>query len=202
MPLPNFEQAKKYAERRLEQELSSHLVYHGIKHTREEVVPAAERLANLEGLRGEALELLVTAAWFHDTGFIKQAPDHESISVQLAKEVLPSFGYTENQINIISRAILATALPQSPSSLLEEILTDADLDTLGCENFMQRNQDLRQELSFLGTQFTDEQWYWGQLTFLEGHQYFTVSARALRDTQKIRNINELRKILERLRQDR
>ena len=194
-----FERARQYAETRLERELSPDLVYHGIVHTREEVVPAAERLANLEGIQGEARKLLLTAAWFHDLGFIKQAINHEFISAQFAKEVLPSFEYSEEQIAIIRGAILATALPQSPRSLLEEILTDADLDTLGRENFMQRNRDLRQELVSLGKEFTDEEWYAGQLKFLESHRYFTASARALRDPQKLRNMNELRKILELLK---
>jgi hypothetical protein len=57
---------------------------------------------------------------------------------------------------------------------------------------MQRNRDLRMELAFLGTEFTDEQWYSGQLKFLEGHKYFTASARALMDTQKQLNISILR----------
>jgi hypothetical protein len=33
----NFEQAREYAEKQLEGELSPHLVYHGIANTREEI---------------------------------------------------------------------------------------------------------------------------------------------------------------------
>jgi hypothetical protein len=43
----NFEDAKQYAEERLGQELSPTLVYHGIAHTRDEVVPAVEMLASM-----------------------------------------------------------------------------------------------------------------------------------------------------------
>jgi uncharacterized protein len=194
--LPNFELARKYAENRLEAELSPHLLYHGIIHTREEVVPAAETFANMEGVSGESFHLLVTAAWFHDLGFVEQALYHELISARIAVQVLPSFGYTEDQFEIVRWAILATALPQAPTSLLEEIMTDADLDVLGRRDFMQRNGDLRRELAYLGKEFTDEQWYSGQLKFLEEHKYFTASARSLRDTQKLRNIEELRNRLE------
>lgn len=191
-----FEQARGYAEHRLGQELSANLVYHGIEHTRKEVVPAAQRLAVMEDIGSESLYLLLTAAWFHDLGFVEQPLYHELISARIAVEVLPSFGYTEDEVEIVRWAILATALPQAPTSLLEEILADADLDVLGRMDFMQRNGDLRRELAFLGKEFTDEEWYMGQLKFLEDHKYFTAAARSIRDIQKALNIAELRKALE------
>ena len=196
MDSPNFNQARQYAEDRLQYELSPNLLYHGIAHTREEVVPAVETLAHMEGIKGQSLYLLLTAAWFHDLGFVEQPLYHELISARIAGQVLPSFGYTEENIEIVRWAILATALPQTPNNLLEEILVDADLDVLGRKDFMQRNGDLRRELAFLGKEFTDEQWYTSQLKFIEGHQYFTASARSLRDAQKLINIAELRNTLE------
>ena len=193
-----FEKAKQYVESRLESELSPNLLYHGIGHTRDEVVPAVSKLADMEGVHNESLYLLLTAAWFHDIGFIRQATNHELISVQIAKDVLPSYGYSQKQVEIISKAILATALPQSPANLLEQLLVDADLDILGRENFMERNNDLRQELASLGKEYTDEQWYSGQLKFMEGHKYFTTSARSLSDSQKLLNIAELKNIMKEL----
>ena len=193
-----FEQARQYAESRLEQELSPKLVYHGLEHTRDEVVSAVETLARTEGIKGKHLYLLSTAAWFHDLGFVEQALYHELISARIAVQVLPSFGYTENEVEIVRWAILATALPQYPQNHLEEILMDADLDILGSKSFMRRNGDLRREQAHLGKEFTDEQWYAGQLKFLEGHKYFTASARSLRDPQKSLNMRELRKLLKEL----
>lgn len=195
----SFERARQYAKHRLERELSPNLLYHGVVHTRDEVAPAAQMLAGMEGIQGESLLLLLTAAWFHDIGHIEESANHESIGARIAAEVLPAFGYTQDQVEIVRGAILSTKLPQSPSGLLEEILADADLDVLGRENFMQRNRDLRLELAFLRTEFTDEQWYSEQLKFLEGHKYFTTSARALRDAQKQLNITELREKLEGLK---
>jgi uncharacterized protein len=191
----NFENARRYANHRLEQDLSPDLLYHGIAHTREEVVPAVEMFAGMEGIHGIALDLLLTAAWFHDIGFVEQVIDHESISARIAARVLPSCGYSEEQVEIVRQAILATALPQSPSNLLEEILVDADLDVLGRENFMKRSADLRRENALLGKKFSDEEWYSSQLRFLERHTYFTASARALRNAQKLTNIAELKKML-------
>lgn len=195
MNLDIFEQAKHYAESRLEKELSPKLIYHGIEHTRSEVVSAVKTLAGMEGIMGESLYLLLTAAWFHDLGFVEQAVYHELIGARLAVQVLPSFGYTEEQVEKVRWAILATALPQAPKSLLEEVLADADLDVLGQDDFLDRNLDLRRELAFLGKEFTDDEWYGGQLKFLEEHTYFTAAARSLRDRQKSINIALLKNIL-------
>ena len=196
MDSKNFEQAIRYAEQRLEQELAPHFVYHGIAHTRDEVVPAVETLAGMEGITGKSLLLLRTAAWYHDLGYIENAVHHELIGARMAVEVLPSFGYSQEDVEVVRWAILATALPQSPNNLLEQILTDADLDVLGKTDFMKRNDDLRRELAFLGKEFSDEQWYHQQLKFIEGHQYFTASAHALRDAQKSINITELKQTLQ------
>jgi uncharacterized protein len=199
MNAQNFEQAKRYALHRLGQELPQHLHYHGITHTRDEVVPTAEKLAGLEGIQEEALYLLLTAAWFHDLGYVEKPTHHELISARIAKQVLPDFGYTAEQIEIIQWAILSTALPQSPVTLIEQILTDADLDILGREDFMSRNTDLRRELAFFGKKFTDAAWYAGQIRFIETHTYFTASAHILRDAGKLSNIASLKRILETLK---
>ena len=195
MDAQNFEQTRQYALHRLEQELSPKLTYHGITHTRDDVVPAVKSLAGMEGIQGESLYLLLTAAWFHDLGFIEQPLYHELISARIAVQVLPDFGYTTDQVEIIRWAILATALPQSPTTLLEEVLTDADLDVLGRDDFMSRNGNLRRELAFFGKDHSDIEWYTGQLKFVEAHTYFTSSAHTLRDAGKLKNIADLKHVL-------
>jgi len=195
----NVERAKQYALHRLERELSPNLLYHGITHTRDEVVPTVEMLAGMEGIQGDALSLLLTAAWFHDLGFVEQPRYHELISARIAVQVLPGFGYTDKQVEIVRWAILATALPQYPQSLLEKILTDADLNVLGRDDFMLINDNLRRELALFGQEFSDLDWYSRQLQFLESHTYFTASARALRDAGQLRNIHVLEKMLEGIR---
>lgn len=192
----NFQHAKQYVLHRLELELSPNLLYHGITHTRDEVVPAVERLASMEGVQGDSLLLLLTAAWFHDLGFVEQPQYHELISARIAVQVLPGFGYTSEHVEIVRWAILATILPQDPQNFLEQILTDADLDILGRDDFMLRNGELRQELASFGGEYTDREWYSRQLKFLESHTYFTVSARTLRNAEKLKNIRKLRDKLE------
>jgi uncharacterized protein len=195
---PDFKKAHQYALHHLEQELSPGLLYHGLTHTRDDVVPAAEWLAGQEGLSAEARGLLLTAAWFHDLGFIEQPAAHERIGARIASETLPGFGFSSAQVETIRSAILATMIPQAPTTLLESILADADLDVLGRDDFMLRNSHLRQELAFLGERYSDAAWYTQQLKFLDAHTYFTASARNRRTAGQWRNVAQLKQIVEAL----
>ncbi len=190
------EQAKQYVLQRLEAEVSPDLLYHGIAHTRDDVVPAVERLANMEGITEDSFSLLYTAAWFHDIGFVEGSQNHELTGARIARQVLPGFGYSDEQVEVICQAILATVLPQSPQNLLEQILDDADLDMLGRADFMRLNSSLRRELSLYGMAFSDREWYISQIEFIQSHTYFTASARNLRDVGQRKNLMELKRLLE------
>ena len=192
---PDYKAAKEYALRRLEQDLSPQLFYHSLAHTRDEVAPAADRFASVEGVGGKEFQLLMVTAFFHDMGFIVQYDDHESASIRIAASILPGFGFMPEDVDIICNAIQATRLPQSPNTLLEKILVDADLDNLGKEDFFRRSQDLRRELTALGRGVSDQQWYASQMKFLKGHTYWTAAARDLRGAQKQRNIVDLERLL-------
>jgi predicted metal-dependent HD superfamily phosphohydrolase len=188
MQVPDFEKSKAYALKRLNEEIPSTMVYHSLQHTRDEVAPAAERLAELENLNGEDRTLLFTAVYFHDLGYIKGLNDHEESSARIASQVLPRFGYSSRQINIIRDMIMATKMPQSPHTHAEQILADSDLDVLGAENYFSRSEDLRQELASGGKLFSDIEWFTNQLNLLENHSYFCISAQQLRDAGKKKNI--------------
>ncbi|MBI3243056.1 MAG: HD domain-containing protein [Chloroflexi bacterium] len=195
MTQANFEGARQYALRRLQQELLPKFVYHSLWHTQDEVLPASEQLAALEAVAADDLLLLRTAALFHDVGFTVRRAGHEEAGRQIAAEVLPGFGYHPSQIAVIGGIIIATKLPQSPHTRLEEIIADADLDVLGREDFMLRNQVLREELAAFGSITTDRQWLSTQLKFLKNHHYFTAAARSLRDGQKKKNVEALNQLL-------
>ena len=192
---PDLARAREYILGRLEAELDPNLFYHNLYHTKDDVLPAVERLAAMEGIGEEERLLLRTAALYHDAGHMKQQVDHETISAQIVTEILPSFGYTPGQIQIVVNLILATRMPQAPNNLLEQIICDADLDALGSDDFFLRSYDLRAELAAHGKPHTDEEWYRCQLAFLEGHSYFTPSANHLRQAAKQRHIAILKRLL-------
>jgi uncharacterized protein len=192
----SFEQAQSYAQQQLAQELSPGLTYHSLEHTARDVVLAAQVFAAGEGIQGADLTLLLTAAWFHDLGFIEVRAGHEAVGIRLAAEVLPGLGYSAAELRVIAGIIQATVVPQQPATLLEQILADADLDVLGRDDFWPRNLLLRQEMAFFGKTFTDAEWYAGQLKFVEGHSYFTATARGLREAGQRRSVALLRRALE------
>ncbi|MCS6939065.1 MAG: HD domain-containing protein [Roseiflexaceae bacterium] len=195
MTEPDFEGARAYALARLAKELPETVTYHSLQHTRDDVVPAAERLAHAEGVNGEELMLLRTAAYFHDLGFVVRREEHEQAGAEIAAQVLPSFGYTPEQIEKICRMIMATRIPQSPTTLIEQILADADLDTLGSEHFWKQSARLRAENEAFDGPISDVQWYQTQVAFIENHRYWTASARALREARKQEHLAQLRKLL-------
>ena len=188
---PDFEAAAAYAVARLRGELPETLAYHCLAHTCNDVVPAVERLAAREGVTGEDLAVLRTAAYFHDIGFVEGYSNHEATGMRIAAAVLPRFGFSPAQVAAVTGMIRATRLPQQPQTHLEEILADADLDVLGREDFLPRNEALRAEMASLGLLGGDKQWYCGQLRFMETHNYFTAAARELRGARKQAHVAHL-----------
>ena len=61
MDQPDFKRARQYALERLERELPPTLIYHSLAHTRDDVVPAAERLAALPVGSGRKAEDILQA---------------------------------------------------------------------------------------------------------------------------------------------
>ena len=181
---PKFKKAQAYAIRRLEAELSPLLTYHSLRHTRDDVVVAAKRLATIENVDAEEHMLLVTAAYFHDIGFVEQRQEHEQASVHIVKKVLPGFGFSAAQNEVITGIIMATRLPQSPRNHLEQIIADADLDALGRPDFWERNQALRIEMATFGDPVSDAEWYANQIIFMRSHAYFTLAAQMTREPTK------------------
>lgn len=198
MSTPEFERAREYVLNRLEKELPPNLFYHGIHHTRDDVLPAVARLAALANLSEKEILLLKTAALYHDVGFIEQYELNEPVAVRIVAEILPSFGYSRRQVQRVQHIIAATQMPQAPNGLLENIMCDADLDSLGREDYFQVSSNLRKEQEARGLVMPDREWFESQLAFLTSHQYFSSQARALREAGKQDNIAAVRRQLQAL----
>lgn len=66
-----------------------------------DVCADANRLANAEGVSDHELKILATAVLYHETGFVKNAAQHEALSCEIAQEHLPRFGYSAAEISRI-----------------------------------------------------------------------------------------------------
>lgn len=196
MGLLNFTVVKQHVLKRLENELPAQLYYHSIGHTQHDVLPHALRLGSLTRLAEEDLLLLQTAAVYHDIGYVQQYADHEAVGAEIARKELPRFGYSPSQIDQICAMILATKIPQTATTLLEKLLCDADMDSLGRQDFFMTSHNLRYELYVMLDLYVPLQdWYVRQLHFLQQHQYWTAAAIETREATKQQNIREIRTLL-------
>jgi uncharacterized protein len=188
----NFLSAKSFILNELDA-LSPALTYHGKHHTLD-VFAVSEQLCISEKVSENDTLLVLTAALFHDVGFLRHYRDHEAHSCRFAQEMLPNFGYRGGAIKKICSLIRATKIPQSPKNLLERILCDADLDYLGRDDFYAIGQTLFQEMRVLKMIDTEENWNAIQIRFLEKHAYFTESNQQERAALKEKHLNQLRRL--------
>ena len=179
---------------KLRDELPGHLSYHSVTHVKD-VIESAEAIAKSEGIEGDDLTLVKTAALFHDTGFIFGSKEHEKRSCEIAESYLPNYGYSAKDIERIGGMIMATKIPQSPNNHLEEILADADLDYLGRDDFFIIGDKLYEELAMFGIVQTEHDWNRLQEKFLENHHYFTATAISNRQAKKDENLAIIKKKL-------
>lgn len=168
--------------------------FHNLHHT-QQVVAAASEIAAHYNLNEEDRDVLLLAAWFHDTGFRSGHPEeHERESIQVATEFLNQHGAGADRIQRVSSCIQATRMPQSPLSQVEKIMCDADLYHLGSGDFKKMNGQLRLEQeAYFGKPISKREWRQRNIEFLESHQYFTDYCQAKLEPQKQQWIRELRK---------
>lgn len=191
----DYAAAKVFILNKLRRELSPKLTYHGLHHTLD-VLRITIELCKLENIEGEDLTLLKTAALYHDCGFTIDNKEHEKIGCKIARDTLPGFHYTEEQIDRICSMIMATKIPQSPKNKMEQILCDADLDYLGRDDFYTIANSLFIELKNFQILQDIESWNRIQVSFLDNHQFFTPTNRGRRRPQKTKYLDELKTIVE------
>jgi len=197
---PRLKIVDDYIRELLRDKLPEGLKFHVVDHTlhpTKGVVASANRIAISENISEHDRELLITAAYFHDTGFVREYEKNESLAAQMAGRILKLIGYKPNEIVKVQKMILSTDLEREPKTHVEKILCDADLDHLGREDFFKLDEKLREERHAEGIDVSDEaKWYKATLEFIIKHQYYTESQKKLREKSKQKNIKSLFKKLE------
>lgn len=192
----NYEAAANYMIERLRTELPKEYYYHGLSHTLD-VLKSVENLVIGENITDpETIVLLKTAAVYHDCGFLEKYTENEPVAVRMSHEILPRFGYTTAQIDIIGRIIMATELKaNNPSDILEKIIKDADFDYLGRDDYAPISMKLKREWECYGLKKTLVEWYEIQNLFLTNHTFFTETAKKHRNPTKQKHIEDIRQLL-------
>lgn len=175
---------------KLEKELPDTLYFHNSIHT-SNVHHQVELLGRSENVTLNELLLLRSAALLHDIGYIDTLENHETRSIEIAREILPLYRYGENQIDEICKLILATSMPSNPKNLLEKIICDANLDHLGRVDFLVQSDRLFQEYRTFGKFKSKKEWNEYQIKFLSKHDFFTKAAQKLREVSKEQQIENV-----------
>ena len=189
-----LKKASDFIFKKLARELPKHLYYHGSAHT-QDVFSAAGFLAVQEKINPYQTQLILTAASYHDSGFLNCYAGHEEASCLIAEEHLPLFNYKTEEIEIICGMIRATRIPQRPQCLLEQIIADADLDYLGRDDYFKISNQLFKELLYSGLLTDEAEWVRLQINFIESHQYFTKTSIGLREEKKQTNLEMIKALI-------
>lgn len=190
----DYKGAETYILEKLRSELPRSLYYHNIDHTIS-VVDAVRMYAHLEKINESDTLLLKTAALYHDSGFMVRYRENEVCSVEIVEEVLPEYGYSPEQIELISKMIMSTEIPNKPKSHLDKIICDADLDYVGTNDFFAQGMKLFKEWNENGIFTSLKEWYYQELYFLQQQEYFTNSAVLLRQNTKMKHLAQIKELL-------
>lgn len=187
---------------RLRHELPIELIYHNYWHT-EEVIEDAVLFALTDDLPARQVELLAVAAAYHDAGFLVSRQQNEPIGAEMAiKAMREAGGYSEEEIAQVQVMILDTALfmtetglHQKPTSELSKYLLDADLSNFGRRDFFDKNARFHVEINSQAP--TERKKYLRDTAqLLKNHHWHTGAATAVRERQKVLNMEVLESLIE------
>lgn len=189
--------AKNYVEILFKDKLSSVYFYHNFIHTAYTVNKAEEIMKNTP-VSEEDQEKVLVALWFHDTGYIECALNHEERSVEVMKAFLHEENYPEDYIADVAKLILATKIHYEPQNLLEKIVKDADFSHFAGHDYTDISDALRKEWELTNVRcFSNEEWNAGNLDMLKNkHTFYTDYAKENWEPLKKKNIKKIEKKLE------
>ena len=187
---PIIEKAEAYVREFLSKNFTDKICYHNIDHTLE-VVEAAEKIGNKCKLSVDEMEVVILAAWFHDTGYYKGNVNHELESSNIASQFLKEVNAGQGLINHVDCCIKATKIPQNPKTITEKVICDADLYHLSTPKFFTKSELLRKELVAHHCHISPKSWMAKSCMFVSQHNYFTEFAKKILKPKKQANLRKL-----------
>jgi predicted metal-dependent HD superfamily phosphohydrolase len=187
-----IENTNQYVVDLLSRELDPKFLYHNLRHT-QRVVKSTKELIDFYGLGDKDKEIIILAAWFHDTGYTKGFEDHEEHSCSLAKAFLVEQGYKNSSIKEVCDLILATKRGYEPATKSEKIIRDADASHFGQKSYLATSELLKEELDLLGiASYSPQDWRQENIKmFRSEHHFYTDYAKENWQKGKDKNIKKL-----------
>jgi HD superfamily phosphodiesterase len=137
-------QVKAFVLKLFSEKINNRFAFHNIRHTKN-VVNAAKKISKHDKLSNDDEFALISAAGFHDTGFCNGTIErHETESNGIAKKFLKNKVSNDIILKIFG-CIQATRMPQKPLTVIEKIISDADLYHLGTLEYKKLSLLLKKE---------------------------------------------------------
>jgi len=173
-------------------QLDANYLYHNLRHT-QRVVKNTKELLGAYNLSEKENEIILLAAWLHDTGYTQGHENHEEKSCIIASEFLKKQHYEEEGIKKVGQLILATQRYYEPNNISEEIMRDADSSHLRSESYMETSEMLREEISNLEIAgISPNKWRNENIKmFRTEHRFYTDYAQKNWQEGKDKNLNKL-----------
>ena len=190
-----YKKIEKYVRELFDKLEDESLAFHSLKHT-EMVVTRTKEIAAHYNVNEKEMFILYSAAWFHDTGHLITDPKkHEDMSVEIMKKYMIEHKIEEDVVSGISQCILATKAPRNPTTLLQQIICDADTFHLGTPEFKNTNKRAMEEHQLKTGALDKREFNEGTLKMLEQHKFYTNYCKNLLESDKEKNMKKLKKKL-------
>lgn len=180
-------------------QLSPDYVYHNYQHTMDTVAVCAKLAKAYNEISKDELEVLLLAAWFHDSGYVYAHEGHEEKSKEIAIDFLRQRNFEARKTDSVVECIENTKKNSRPSTLLAKIIADANIADIGQESYPAKAALLKTEWSKFGKIFNKEEWLKAQLDFMRSFKFNTEAAQNLYGRQVKINIEELEKAQEKIK---
>ena len=198
---PLIIKAEQFVTNYLNDNLDKTFVYHNIAHTQRVVTKVNELIEEVE-LSDNEKELLLLAAWFHDTGFTKTIDGHEKEGVKIAIGFLKSENASEETIKNVSEIILATQMHYVPKNTLEGLIRDADCAHVSSKNYEDYSSLLRKEWELtLDKKVSKSEWLQENISFVTNHSFYSAFATSKWEKRKGKNLANLLKNQNQIKED-
>lgn len=194
-----LQQTEEFVFQLLKDRLSISYTYHNFNHT-QRVVTAAKKLILNEKIKDEEAEIILIATWFHDTGYIKTIANHEEESIKIARDFLLQNNKSEEYIDKVANLIRFTEVSQTPKTIEEKIIKDADYSHFANTDYIAIGELLREEWkATLNKTYTDLEWAEeNKRILIQCHHYYTDYAQENWQPIKDKNISLLQKEIQKM----
>lgn len=180
---------------KVQEEIAAKCYFHNadyIKNMEERI----DAISLSEQVNEDDILLIKSAAYLYVTGFVLDYDNSQEAACNYAKDILPGVRYSESQIKIICSLVKSLTRRIKPANLKEGILKDAVYFYLGSADYLKHSMNLFHELKEHQKINALADWKVEQTDLISSFDYFTETARNLREVDKNEQLKKVIQLME------